>query len=49
MIVKMIKHLENKMEKMKKSINKDLEDLDTIFRVVFKKEGVNAYMCLVVQ
>ena len=27
MIVKMIKNLENKMEKMQESINKDLEDL----------------------
>ena len=27
MIVKMIKYLENKMEKMQESINKDLEEL----------------------
>ena len=27
MIAKMIKNLENKMEKMQKSINKDLEEL----------------------
>ena len=27
MIIKMIKNLENKMEKMQKSINKDLEEL----------------------
>ena len=27
MIVKMIKNLENKIEKMKESINKDLEEL----------------------
>ena len=27
MIVKMIKHFENKMEKMQESINKDLEEL----------------------
>ena len=27
MIVKMIKNLENKMEKMQESINKDLEEL----------------------
>ena len=27
MIVKMIKNLENKMEKMQKSVNKDLEEL----------------------
>ena len=27
MIIKMIKHLENKMEKMQESINKDLEKL----------------------
>ena len=29
MIVKMIKNLENKMEKMQESINKDLEKLKT--------------------
>ena len=29
MIVKMIKNLENKMEKMQESINKDLEELKT--------------------
>ena len=29
MIVKMIKNLENKMEKMQTSINKDLEELKT--------------------
>ena len=29
MIVKMIKNLENKMEKMQESINKDLEELQT--------------------
>ena len=28
MIVKMIKNLENKMEKMQESINKDLEELE---------------------
>ena len=28
MIVKMIKNLENKMEKMQESINKDLEELN---------------------
>ena len=30
MIVKMIKNLENKMEKMQESINKDLEELSTL-------------------
>ena len=30
MIVKMIKNLENKMEKMQESINKDLEELKNI-------------------
>ena len=29
MIVKMIKNLENKMEKMQESINKDLEEVNT--------------------
>ena len=29
MIVKMIKNLENKMEKMQESVNKDLEELNT--------------------
>ena len=29
LIVKMIKNLENKMEKMQESINKDLEELKT--------------------
>ena len=31
MIVKMIKNLENKMEKMQESINKDLEELKNKF------------------
>ena len=30
MIVKMIKNLENKMEKMQESINKDIEELKNI-------------------
>ena len=37
MLVKMIKNLESKMEKMQESINKDLEELAPVFRVVFKK------------
>ena len=32
MIVKMIKNLENKMEKMQESINKDIEELKNIPR-----------------
>ena len=32
MIVKMIKNLENRMEKMQESINKDLEELNNKFR-----------------
>ena len=32
MIVKMIKNLENKMEKMQESINKDLEELKNKYR-----------------
>ena len=32
MIVKMIKNLENRMEKMQESINKDLEELKSIQR-----------------
>ena len=32
MIAKMIKNLENRMEKMQESINKDLEELNNKFR-----------------
>ena len=39
MIVKMTKNLENKMEKMQESINKDLEELAPVFRVVFKNRS----------
>ena len=50
MIVKMIKTLENKMEKMQESINKDLEDLknkhtetnDTITGIKNTLEGINS-------
>ena len=50
MIVKMIKNLENKMEKMQKSINKDLEELknkhtetnDTITEIKNTLEGINS-------
>ena len=49
MIVKMIKNLENKMEKMKESINKDLEELknkhtetnNTITEIKNTAEGIN--------
>ena len=50
MIVKMIKTLENKMEKMKESINKDLEELkskdaetnNTITEIKNTLEGINS-------
>ena len=49
MIVKMIKSLENKMEKMQESINKDLEELknkhtetnNTITEIKNTLEGIN--------
>ena len=50
MIVKMIKNLENKMEKMQQSINKDLEELknkhtetnNTIMEIKNTLEGINS-------
>ena len=50
MIVKMIKNLENKMEKMQKSINKDLEELknkhteikNTITEIKNTLKGINS-------
>ena len=50
MIVNMIKTLENKMEKMQKSINKDLEELknkhgetnNTIIEIKNTLEGINS-------
>ena len=50
MIVKMIKNLENKMEKMQESINKDLEELknkhtetnNTITEIKNTLEGINS-------
>ena len=48
MIVKMIKNLENKMEKMHESINKDLEELknkhtnNTITEIKNTLEGINS-------
>ena len=50
MIVKMIKNLENRMEKMPKSINKDLEELknkhaernNTITEIKNTLEGINS-------
>ena len=50
MIVKMIKNLENKMEKMQESINKDLEDLkdnptetnNTITEIKNTVEGISS-------
>ena len=50
MIVKMIKNLENKMEKMQESINKDLDELknkhaetnNTIIEIKNTLEGINS-------
>ena len=50
MIVKMIENLENRMEKMQESINKDLEELknkhaetnNTITEVKITLEGINS-------
>ena len=50
MIVKMIKNLENKTEKMQESINKDLEELknkhtktsNTITEIINTLEGINS-------
>ena len=50
MIVKMIKNLENRMEKMQESINKDLEELknthtktnSTITEIKNTLEGINS-------
>ena len=50
MIVKMIKNLENKMEKMQESVNKDLEDLknkhtetnNTITEIKNTPEGIHS-------
>ena len=51
MIVKMIKNLESKMEKMQKSINKDLEELknkhaeaNTVTEIKNVLEGINSRM-----
>ena len=52
MIVKMIKNLENKMEKMQESINKDIEELknkhaetnSTITEIKNTLEGINIRM-----
>ena len=50
MIVKMIKNLENKMEEIQKSINKDLEELknkdaetnNTVTEIKNTLEGINS-------
>ena len=48
MIIKMIKNLENRMEKMQESINKDLEELknkhtnNTITEIKNTLEGINS-------
>ena len=49
MIAKMIKNLENKMETMQESINKDLEELknkhtETTQFLKFKKESIAEYL-----
>ena len=52
MIVKMIKNLENKMEKMQESFNKDLKELknkhtetnNTIIEVKTTKESITEYL-----
>ena len=52
MIVKMIKNLENKMEKMQDSVNRDLEELknkptetnNTITEIKTTLEGINSRM-----
>ena len=52
MIVKMIRNLENKMEKMEESINKDIEELknkhtetnNTIAEIKNTLEGINTRM-----
>ena len=57
MIVKMIKNLENKMEKMKESINKDQEELNnkhtetnnTITEIKHTQEGINSRISEVVK
>ena len=54
MIVKMIKNLENKMEKMQESINKDLEELknkhtetnNTITEIKNTLQRIKNYCCL---
>ena len=53
MILKIIKNLENKMEKMQESINKDLEELknkhtqtnNTITEIKNTLEGINSRIC----
>ena len=51
MIVKMIKKLENKMEKMQESVNKDLENeriniqRQTITEIKNTLEGINSRIC----
>ena len=51
MIIKMIKNLENKMEKIQESINKDLEELknkhtnNKITEIKNTLEGINSRIC----
>ena len=42
MVVKMIKNLENKMEKMQESINKDLEELSPRSGVAAKRSNLTS-------
>ena len=52
MIVKMIRNLENKMEKMQESINKDIEELKNkhtettqlLKSKIFQKESISEYL-----
>ena len=44
MIVKMIKNLENKMEKMQQLINKDLEKLENKHTETNQKESIANYL-----
>ena len=52
MIVKMIRNVENKMEKMQESINKDIEELKNKHTVttqllkskIFQKESISEYL-----
>ena len=44
MIAKMIKNFENKMEKIQKSINKDVETTQLLKLKIFQKESIAEYL-----